>query len=162
MKQDSVYCAVMLRRSRRSVFSANVFVGLQRPPGRPRFDERCSTLEWHGAFCKLDRDLRRIWCIFEIWRCCKLELRLDLHLSRTLSRPTCTWGPSEPSIRVSLCSLSVSQVLRGGPADAQIQHSARLQDPRAGESAGHVQHQVLREEGCSADQRRQAEQRQDS
>ncbi|CAE7335676.1 Slc35a3 [Symbiodinium sp. CCMP2456] len=41
VKQDSVYCAVML------------------------FDDRCSTLE-------------RIWCIFEIWRCCQLELRLDL------------------------------------------------------------------------------------
>ena len=55
-----MYCAVMLRRSRRSVFSANVFVGLQRPRGRPRFDESCSTLEWHGRvepFCKLDRDL---------------------------------------------------------------------------------------------------------
>ncbi|CAE7632105.1 Nlrc5 [Symbiodinium sp. CCMP2592] len=43
------------------------------------FDERCSTLE-------------RIWCIFEIWRCCQLELRLDLftvegQLTRRSSTP---------------------------------------------------------------------------
>ncbi|CAE7217192.1 Slc35a3, partial [Symbiodinium sp. KB8] len=55
VKEDSVYCAVML------------------------FDESCSTLE-------------RIWCIFEIWRCCKLELRLDLftaegQLTRRSSTP---------------------------------------------------------------------------
>ncbi|CAE7923606.1 unnamed protein product [Symbiodinium necroappetens] len=96
----------MLRRSRRSVFSANFFVGLQRPRGRPRFDESCSTLEWHGGvepFKQVGQrsvlcadawgsSLRRIWCIFEIWRCCKLDLRLDLftaegQLTRRSSTP---------------------------------------------------------------------------
>ena len=96
--------------------------------------------------------LRRIWCIFEIWRCCKLELRLDLRLNRTLSRPTWTLGPLRctVSLCVSLCSFFPLQVHRGGPADTQIQHSPRLQDPRAGEGLGLLQHQVLREKRSSA------------
>ncbi|CAE7456231.1 Nlrc5 [Symbiodinium sp. CCMP2592] len=91
MKQDSVYCAVMLHR----------------------FDERCSTLEW------------RIWCIFEIWRCCKLELRLDLFsVEGQLTRISST--PLACKIRKQAKGLDMSNTKCSEKRDARLINDQRM------------------------------------